>query len=72
MWYHYQGNAINLSKIDFVRTSENNYSVNKYEIEFVLFPGGNTVVTFHFDTESQRDRTFADICDLLKQKAWER
>ena len=65
MWYQYKDKIIDLSQIHFIRTSENGYSVSKYQIEFILFPGGNTVVTFYFDTENQRDRTFVDICELL-------
>ena len=72
MWYQYKDNIIDLSQIHFIRASENDYSISKYQIEFILFPGGNTMVTFYFDTESQRDRAFADICDLLKQKKWEK
>ena len=68
MWYQYKDKIIDLSQIHFIRASENDYSIGKYQIEFVLFPGRNTVVTFYFDTENQRDRTFTDIYDLLKQK----
>lgn len=68
MWYQYKNNAINLLSVDFIRASENDYPVSKYQIEFILFPGGNTVLTLYFDIENQRDRIFADISDLLKQK----
>lgn len=72
MWYQYKDKIIDLSQIHFVRASENGYPVAKYQIEFVLFPGGNTVLTFYFDTESQRNRAFDNICDILKQKTWEK
>ena len=68
MWYQHKDKIIDLSQIHFIRASENDYSIGKYQIEFVLFPGGNTVVTFYFDTESQRDRAFADIYELLTAK----
>lgn len=66
MWYQYKNKIVDLNQIHLVRTSENSYTIGKYEIEFVLFPGGNTILTFYFDTESQRDRTFDNICDILK------
>lgn len=68
MWYEYKDKIIDLSQIHFIRASENDYPAAKYQIEFILFPYGNTVVTFYFDTEEQRDRTFFEISNLLTKQ----
>lgn len=66
MWYSYKGKIVNLSKIDIIKTSENACFLKKYEIIFILLPNGNTVETFYFETESQRDIEFASIVSVLK------